>query len=195
MTDISMARLDSNASLAVATAWRDAIAGGPGVTGAALTTRAPLSTGNSTTSFKIEGGVGKFATDFQYADWAAVSPEFFSTLGIRIVAGRGFTSADKFGSTRVAVVSEVFAKKFYGDVSKAVGRVLQTGTTDATRSMIVGIAADTKIRSVAESPRPMMYEALAQTRVRKVTLLARPRVPTSGRLFAPSYVGRTAPSR
>ena len=43
----------------------------------------------------------------------------------------------------------------------------------------VSVAADTKVRSLAESPRPMMYEALAQIRVRKVTLLARSARPDS----------------
>ena len=173
LTDMEMARLDSLGSLALANVWRDGVAASPGVSSVALVTRAPLSSGNSTTAFKIVGGEGKFATEFQSADWAAVSPEFFETLKIRLVDGRAFNSADKFGSQRVAIVSEAFAKKFFGSAGKALGRVVQTGTAIANRIVIVGVAADTKVRSLAEDSRPMMYEPFAQSRVRNVTLLAK----------------------
>jgi putative ABC transport system permease protein len=173
MTDLQMARLDSNATLALANGWRDAVAGQPGVTGAALVTRAPLSSGNSTSSFKIEGGEGRYATEFQSADWAGVSPDFFGTLGIRLIAGRSFSSADTYGSSRVSVVSEAFAKKYFGSADRALGRVLQFGTSADSRSVIVGVAADTKVRSLDENARPMLYDAIGQGRIRNVTIVAR----------------------
>ena len=173
MTDIEMGRLDNAQSWALAKAWRDRVAGTPGVVNAAFITRAPLSSGNSTNSFKVQGGEGTMATEFQSADWAAASAEFFSTLGIRIVGGRNFIPSDVPTSPRVIVVSEAFAKRFFGDVSKALGRVVLTGRNADRALTIVGVAADTKVRSLAESPRPMMYEALSQITVGKVTLLAR----------------------
>jgi hypothetical protein len=172
MTDIEMGRLDEANSWMLARNWRDRVAGMLGVVNAGLITRAPLSSGNSTSSFKIEGGEGTLATEFQGADWAGVSAEFFPTLGIAIVAGRNFDAKDVQGSQRVAVVSEAFARRYFGDTRKALGRVLLTGRS-ANRIVIVGVARDTKVRSVAESPRPMMYESLSQMRVTRVTMLAR----------------------
>jgi predicted permease len=173
MTDIEMGRLDDAQSWNLAREWRDRVAATPGVTNAALVTRAPLSTGNSTNSFKIEGGEGTAATEFQSTDWAAISGDFFPTLGIRIVAGRTFGTSDVLASERVAIVSEAFARRYYGDARRAVGRVLQTGRRPEDRRTIVGVAADTKVRSLAEAPRVMMYEPLSQMRVRKVTMLTR----------------------
>jgi predicted permease len=168
-----MARLDDPQSSALARAWRDRVAAMPGVIDAGLATRAPLSTGNSTNSFRIEGGEGSAATDFQPTDWAGVSAGFFSTLGIRLIAGREFGASDVAGSERVAIVSDALARRHFGDAAHAVGRVLLTGTRLEDRRVIIGVAADTKVRSLAESPRPMMYEPLSQLRVRKVTLLVR----------------------
>jgi predicted permease len=173
MTDIEMGRLDDAQSWNLAREWRDRVAAAPGVTSAALVTRPPLSTGNSTTSFKVDGGEGTAATEYQSADWAAVSGEFFPTLGIRIVAGRNFGTSDGLTSERVAIISEAFARRYYGDARRAVGRVLQTGSRPGDRRTIVGVAADTKVRSLDESPRVMMYEPLSQMRVRKVTMLTR----------------------
>jgi predicted permease len=173
MTDIEMGRLDDAQSWALAKAWRDRVASTSGVTSVGLVTRAPLSTGNSTNAVKVEGGEGTAATEFQSTDWAGISAEFFPTLGVRIVAGRNFGTGDTRGSERVAIVSEAFAKRYFGSAQAAVGRGLSTGSTPTDRRLIVGVAADTKVRSLAESPRPMMYEPLSQLSVRKVTMLAR----------------------
>jgi putative ABC transport system permease protein len=173
MTDLEMGRLDDAQSWALARAWSERVATNQGVANVGLTTRAPLSTGNSTNSFKVESGEGTAATEYQNTDWAGVSAGFFPTLGVRIVAGRNFASTDLPGSERVAIVSEALARRYFKTAQAAVGRVLQTGSRPEDRRVIVGVAADTKVRSIAESPRAMMYEPLSQMRVRKVTMVAR----------------------
>jgi predicted permease len=180
MTDVDMARLDDAQSLALAERWRASVATTPDVSNAALVTRAPLSTGNSTNSFTIDGGPGRSATEFQGADWAAVSPQFFATLGIRILAGRGFTGGDVKGSQPVTIISNALAREYFGDAQHAVGRVLRTGREPADRRLIVGVAADTKVRSLDERPRPMMYENLAQIGVRHITLVVKSKRPDIG---------------
>jgi predicted permease len=177
MTDLEMGRLDSTRAWSLARQWQERVAANPGVASVGLVTRAPLSSGNSTNSFKIVGGEGKLATEYQSTDWAGVSAEFFPTLGIRITAGRSFSAADTPGAERVAIVSEAFARRYFGEASQAVGRVLATGSRPQDLRTIVGIAADTKVRSPTEVARPMMYEPLSQLRVGKVTLLARSRRP------------------
>ena len=173
ITDIEMGRLDDAQSWSLARNWLERVIATPGVTNATLTTRAPLSTGNSTNSFKIEGGEGAAATEYHGTDWAGVTSEFFPTLGIGIVAGRNFAPTDVRTSTRVAIISEAFAKRYFGDARGAIGRVLQTGRMPEDRRTIVGVAADTKVRSLAESPRAMMYEPLSQLSVRKAIMLVR----------------------
>jgi putative ABC transport system permease protein len=171
MTDLEMGRLDDAQSWLLAKAWQDRVAANPGVSGAGLVTRAPLSTGNSTNSFKVQGD--ETAKDYASTDWAGVSPEFFTTLGIRIVAGRNFNSGDIKGAERVAIVSETLARRYFRDPAAAIGHVLLTGTKPEDRRVIAGVAADTKVRSLSEQPRLMMYEPLSQLRVRKLTMLVR----------------------
>jgi predicted permease len=173
MTDLEMGRLDDAQSWNLARQWQEHVAAAPGVSGAGLTTRAPLSSGNSTNSFTVVGGEGSLATEYQGTDWAGVSAEYFPTLGIAIRAGRNFSAADAPGSERVTIVSEALARRYFGDAARAVGRVLATGRRPQDRRTIVGVVADTKVRSPTETARPMMYEPLSQMHVGHVTLLTR----------------------
>src|SRR5581483_8897642 len=86
----------------------------------------------------------------------------------------------------VAIVSSALATRYFGDAAHAIGRVLQTGTSSDDRRTIVGVAADTKVRSVNESPRAMLYEPVAQTNVRGVTLVARSTRPDIGAIVRQS---------
>ena len=43
----------------------------------------------------------------------AVSPEFFSTMGLRVISGRGFTDADEFPKNPVAIVDEAFVQRYF----------------------------------------------------------------------------------
>ena len=44
-----------------------------------------------------------------------VTPDYFSTFGIRVVKGRAFTEQDRATSVKVAMVSEAFVEKFLKD--------------------------------------------------------------------------------
>ena len=78
------------------------------------------------------------ASKQQTADVNYVGQDFFSTLGVPIVAGRGFNERDTESSPKVAVVNRALARKFFpkGD---PVGK-----TFDTEHILIVGIAADAK---------------------------------------------------
>jgi putative ABC transport system permease protein len=173
LTDLDMGRLDDAQARTLAHDWQARVAATPGVATAGLTTRAPLGAGNSTNAFKVVGGEGDAAQQYHGTDWAGVSPEFFATLAIRIVAGRNFGATDIPTSERVAIVSETLARRYFGGAAAAIGRALQTGDGPDTRRTIVGVAADIKIRSLTEAPRTMMYEPVSQLSSRHVTLVAR----------------------
>jgi putative ABC transport system permease protein len=89
----------------------------------------------------------------------AVSPEYFQTVGTRILQGRSFTSADGPESLRVVIISETMARRFWphGD---AVGEFIKV---DNKSTLIVGIAEDTKIGGTRELPLPYMYLPYSQT--------------------------------
>ena len=83
-----------------------------------------------------------------------VSADFFSTFGISLLYGRAFVHSDvpATGSAQVAIVSQTFAKTFWGDDSP-VGKVVVT--PDKRRLTVIGIAADTRAErfSVLDGPR------------------------------------------
>jgi len=70
-----------------------------------------------------------------------VSKDFFSTFGIRFIAGRAFSASDLAGTsaTSVAVVSQAFAKEFWPG-GNPLGK--QVVTSDGRQLIVVGVAAD-----------------------------------------------------
>jgi predicted permease len=121
----------------------------PGVKGAA-TASVPLLHGwewDSSTS--VEGHQAGDGEDMQ-AFMNALSPGYFATMGIPLLAGRDFDRRDVKEDSKVAIVNESFARHFFGNKS-AVGRHIGRGTGPGTKIdiEIVGVVAD----SLYEGPR------------------------------------------
>ncbi len=70
-----------------------------------------------------------------------VSPGFLSTLGTPLVAGRDLTWEDTYGKARVALISEGFAREYWHDPAKAIGKRIRVGSNDDWRE-VVGVARD-----------------------------------------------------
>ncbi|MEA2260716.1 MAG: hypothetical protein QOJ51_3541, partial [Acidobacteriaceae bacterium] len=85
-----------------------------------------------------------------------VGQSFFSTYGIPIVAGRGFTTSDTETSRKVAVVNESLAKKYFPHLNP-IGRTFEAGYRDPIRIEIVGVCGDAKYDRVRKDPDPTFY--------------------------------------
>jgi predicted permease len=70
-----------------------------------------------------------------------VSPRFLITLGTPLITGRDFTWSDIYNKAPVAMVSENFARKYWGDPANAIGKEIRPSTKDDWRQ-IVGVAGD-----------------------------------------------------
>lgn len=123
------------------------------VTGVALADRLPLGTGVQTADYTIPGSPSERPDGMHAIDNATVNFGYFDAMGVDIVAGRGFSEADGQGPP-VAIVSEAFVSRFYAG-SDVVGQVIQSSSGDDVR--IVGVARDTKVRTLGEQPRPYLY--------------------------------------
>jgi predicted permease len=97
------------------------------------------------------------------ADWNIVSPEYFQTIGMRIVEGRGFTAADRPDAPRVAVVNQSLARRAWPG-RPAVGQVFEQGLGDNKYEtvQVVGVAADAKYRYITDENRLFVYVPFAQ---------------------------------
>jgi predicted permease len=89
------------------------------------------------------------------ADKNLVTPGYFATLGVPLLAGRDFAAADR---PDVAIVSRALADKLWPGGS-AVGQRLMAGTQALE---VVGVAADTRYRTILETPPPLVYMPLLQ---------------------------------
>ena len=109
---------------------------------------------------------GHDSTQRQDSNFSSISPDYFNTLRIPIVAGRDFNDNDTNQSPRVAVVNEAFAKKL-GLGANAIGarfRREATPTSPEQLNQIVGLVKDTKYHSIRRPAEPVAYLALAQVK-------------------------------
>lgn len=95
-----------------------------------------------------------------------VSPDFFSTLQIPLLAGRVFTAADTASAQKVAIVDEAFVRSFFkGDTRSALDGVFGFGGGDRVKMdfHIVGVIPTVRATSLESAPSvPFVYLPYAQ---------------------------------
>ena len=111
----------------------------PGVRSAAVVNGVPI---ERALNLNVDVLDGPEKIEDALTDWRYASPDYFDTLRIRVVAGRGITDADRAGAPPVVVVSEEFARRFFKG-STALGRHVRVFDADGSME-IVGIVKDLK---------------------------------------------------
>lgn len=97
-----------------------------------------------------------------------VSPGFFATLGIPLLAGRDFAVGDDAAAPKVAVVNRRFAEQFgLGDAP--VGKRLALGNTRRLDIEIVGMVGTAAYSGVRDVPGPQVFLPVAQRSVPRAT--------------------------
>lgn len=90
-----------------------------------------------------------------------IGADYFKTFGVPLLAGREFTTADRLGAQRVAIVNETFAKKFNLG-SDAVGKFMGDGDNDSLNIQIVGLVRNVKYSDVKDTVPPVFYRPWRQ---------------------------------
>jgi putative ABC transport system permease protein len=137
----------------------------------AVLTNSPLLTGSVTvTSFNpaLLGSTEKKTT----IEIRSVTPDYFSTLGIRIQRGRIFNERDTAGALSVALINEAMARRFFPG-QDPLGKPLKFDADDKTPSQIVGVVADTRDSGLNAPPRLQAYFPLLQNPSERVYILVR----------------------
>ena len=124
----------------------------PGGTSAALTDRVPLTGGQGPTPVAIGGRPIPPLSERAQANRHLVSPRYFATLGIPILAGRDFDERDNSRVPHVVIVNETFARRHFPG-ENPLGRTLVTGMAQLP-SQIVGVVADVRSSSLNAPPDP-----------------------------------------
>src|SRR5205085_7662799 len=85
----------------------------PGVQSAAAVNYIPLGGANSSDSFLIEGVPEPPPGQENEGRYRVCTPDYFQTMGIRLLKGRNFTEQDKAGAPPVVIVNETLARKHW----------------------------------------------------------------------------------
>jgi len=131
----------------------------PGVQSVSLTDRMPLGFGGGSTSVKPEGYVSQ-PNEVMETQAAIITPNYFQTMQIPILKGRDFTLQDTKSSQRTAIVSEAFVERYWPH-QEALGKQFNSDFTNEWFT-VVGVARDTKVRNLNETPTPFVYLPLYQ---------------------------------
>jgi putative ABC transport system permease protein len=145
---------DGAASLAFTEQLLDQLRSRPEVTGLAMASMVPIrESGNNFTSIGLVGSDAKAS----FVENRFVSPDYFETMGIRLLQGRLHTPDEARNQTPVAVIGRTLARTLAGD-GDAVGQRLEVSPTFQLE--IIGVVDDVRESRPDLPPRPVMYRPL-----------------------------------
>jgi putative ABC transport system permease protein len=130
--------------------WRDAGSYGPGF------------------EFSADGHVRAAGEEDPRGRFRTVTPGFFASLGIPLIAGRDFNDADKKGGEQVVIVSQSLAQRMFPNQDAVNRHVMWTDPVmkfvdiASTPRRIVGVAADVDDENVVPGPALTVYHPMAQ---------------------------------
>ncbi len=125
----------------------------PGVQTVGGISNLPLSNSEDLREFEVDGYPNQKG---QLVESRGVTPQYFSAMGIPLVAGRLYTQEDKSDQS-VAIVNECFAKKYFANRNPIGGRVSREN--DHSRwSIVVGVIRDVRDSALEKAPEPQIYQ-------------------------------------
>lgn len=148
------------------------LARNPGIQAAAAATTVPYgSYGRSTAVTVQEAPQEKSAPDTAISQ--IVTPDFFQTLRIPVVAGRPFQPADNEDSSPVVIVSQQFAHHYWPG-KDPIGRQLRVGNlTQSPWLRVIGVAGDVRYEWLDRGAEFVVYRPAAQAQQRGAYIVVR----------------------
>jgi len=160
--DPSLAGYQPTQDLEVDSRVLRALAALPGVRSVAGTTDSELANDNWGNNITVAGYTEKENEDMN-VEHPKVSPGYFSSMGMPVLAGRELTDADRAGTQKVGVVNESFARHFFGEPQRALEHYLANGQGNVKPDIeIVGVVKDAKHSGVRKEIRRTMFTPYLQ---------------------------------
>jgi len=141
-----------------------------GVKSAALAQAAPLMPGGGASRLVPEGVKLPPGTEAVGVMSNTVSEGYFDALNVPIVQGRAFDASDRAESRPVAIVNELFARRYYANQSAIGKRLRLKGAKDEVLE-IVGVARQSKYEDLVEPPIEYLYVPLSQNPQQAMTIM------------------------
>jgi len=129
----------------------------PLVESAATSTHVPLNGSSWSLGVHVDGAEGS-------SRFVWVSPGYFQTMEVPLLAGRDISGGDTRTSPKIAIVNETFVKRYLVGASP-LGRLIRTNAEPGypeAQYEIVGMVRDTKYNDLREPPPPIVYSPADQ---------------------------------
>ncbi len=157
-TNMRGVTLDSARSVGLIRRLQEEATAIPGITSATRQLTMPFwstwSTGLHVAGIDSVNKLGQFNLN-------AVSPEYFQTMGTRILEGRGIERQDVAGAPRAMVVSQAMAKTLWPG-KDALGQCVRVGADTTPCTYVVGVAENIKNNKLGDDPGLFYYLSAAQ---------------------------------
>src|SRR5687767_1265811 len=153
------------------------VAAMPGVESVGAITDLPLSGNNTSDFFTIEGRPPIPREAERLTEYRVVTPQYFRSMGLPLLAGRDFTHADTKQSPNVVIISEAFARQHFAGENPLDHRIRLQGQ-ERDPLQIVGVVGDVRDLALDQAPTaeayvPYLQNPLSPTYERSMTIVAR----------------------
>ncbi len=144
----------------------------PGVTSAAAGLLVPYTDSGNYAGYAIDGRPKPDPRDVPSMQLSAVTPGYFSTMGIILLRGRAISDEDQADSLPVAVINQALARREWPG-EDAVGKRIRYGANYGTVVTIIGVVEDTKGQNETDVFEPEVYLAHRQSPYRNMRIVLR----------------------
>jgi predicted permease len=143
----------------------------PGVRGVTFSDTPVLSShGTNRTSLQLSGDA---ATETRTeVGWNRVAAGFFATYEMSLLLGREFTARDDAAATKVVVINQALAEKYFPR-ENPIGQRIRVGRRGLSEMEIVGVVRDFRQQNLRRPTPPTVYTAVAQNPVREAHFAVR----------------------
>jgi predicted permease len=149
----------------------------PGIESAGFSSCAPVTGGCNQTRVTF---IDPQREDFGLIGMHWATPDYFATLGIALLEGRGFDDRDRANRPKVALINEAAARAYWPNETP-IGNVValyQGGFEDGAE--VIGVVADARYRTIESAATPDAYVPLAQSYRSRMQLFVESRLPAEG---------------
>ena len=129
----------------------------PGVQSVGMVMNLPLSGASMNRGFRVEGRPTPRPDENVTMDYQVVSSDYFATMSIPIVQGRGFDARDSDHSPRVIVINEAMAKRYWPNEDPVGKRIAIGESSKESWREIIGIVKNVRHASLTEEPVPTAF--------------------------------------
>ena len=144
----------------------------PGVVSVAAVNQLPLNGALASADYKVADRPPASESQLPTANYRMVTPRYFETMGIPLVAGRVFDETDGADTRVVGVISRALARQSFGDASPVGRQLLVRDAGDFRPIEIVGVVGDVKHAGLEAPAEPHLYVAYHQTHAKLLVWLA-----------------------